>query len=225
MVRRFGPKAVCATGLALVTVALSGFAFVGSDTPLWILIALTFVQGAGMANVVPPATESIMSSLPREKAGIGSAVSNTIRQVGGALGVAILGSLLAAVYRSEIADAVAGLPEPARAAASESVSGAYGVAGQAGPAGPAVVDAANSAFVHAMHWAAAGSAVVAFIGILVTLAWLPRRANPMYDGPPPPDRAPAESTEAAAGSAAGAGPGARPANAGRLRARKLGDRG
>ena len=52
-----------------------------------------------MANVMPPATESIMSSLPREKAGVGSAVSNTVRQVGGALGVAVLGSVLSAVYR------------------------------------------------------------------------------------------------------------------------------
>ena len=69
-----------------------------------------------MANVIPPSTESIMSSLPREKAGVGSAVSNTIRQVGGALGVAVLGAVLAAVYRSEIGDALAALPAPARVA-------------------------------------------------------------------------------------------------------------
>jgi MFS family permease len=110
MVRRFGPKAVCAVGLGLVTIGLIGFAFVGATTPLWVLIVLTFIQGSGMANVIPPATESIMSSLPREKAGVGSAVSNTIRQVGGALGVAVLGAILAAVYRSQIGDAVAGLP-------------------------------------------------------------------------------------------------------------------
>ena len=86
-----------------------------------------------MANVMPPATESIMSSLPREKAGVGSAVSNTVRQVGGALGVAVLGSVLAAVYRERVAAAAAGLPAPAREAALESISGAYGVAEQAGP--------------------------------------------------------------------------------------------
>jgi MFS transporter, DHA2 family, multidrug resistance protein len=139
-----------------------------------------------------------MSSLPREKAGVGSAVSNTIRQVGGALGVAILGSLLAAVYRGQIGDAVAGLPEPARAAASESISGAYGVAAQAGPAGPALVDAANGAFVTAMHWAAGGSALVAFVSIFVALAWLPKRANPHYDGPGPVDAGSAETSDAGA---------------------------
>src|SRR5690606_20815981 len=94
MVRRFGPRAVCAVGLSLVTIALAGYAFVGVAAPVALLIALTFVQGMGMANVVPPATESIMSSLPPQRAGVGSAVSNTFRQVGGALGVAVLGAVL-----------------------------------------------------------------------------------------------------------------------------------
>src|SRR5690606_16580405 len=111
MVRRFGPKAACATGLGLVTLTMTSLAFVGTDTPLWILLGLTFVQGTGMANGVPPATESIMSALPRERAGVGSAISNTIRQVGGALGVAILGAVLSAIYRNHIQDTVAVLPE------------------------------------------------------------------------------------------------------------------
>lgn len=188
MVRRFGPKAVCAVGLGLVTIGLAGFAFVGASSPIWVLIVLTFVQGAGMANVVPPATESIMSSLPREKAGVGSAVSNTIRQVGGALGVAILGSLLSAIYRGQIGDASAltDLPAPARALASESISGAYGVAAQLGPAGGQLVSSANDAFVSAMHWAAGGSALVAFLSIFVALAWLPKQANPHFEAPGPP---------------------------------------
>jgi EmrB/QacA subfamily drug resistance transporter len=180
MVRRFGPKAVCATGLGLVTVGLIGFAFVGATTPLWVLIVLTFIQGTGMANVIPPTTESIMSSLPPAKAGVGSAVSNTVRQVGAALGVAILGALLSAVYRGQVEDALTGLPEPLRAAAGESLSGAYGVAAELGPAGGSLVSSANDAFVTAMHWAAGGSAVVGLLGVLVTLAWLPSRADPHH---------------------------------------------
>ncbi|MFD0541791.1 MFS transporter [Actinomadura luteofluorescens] len=68
MVRRFGAKAVCTVGLLLVTVALASYQFVGVHTSLWILGAIFFVQGVGMANVMPPATESVMSALPREKA-------------------------------------------------------------------------------------------------------------------------------------------------------------
>ena len=127
-----------------------------------------------------------MSSLPREKAGVGSAVSNTIRQVGGALGVAVLGAILAAVYRSQIGDAVAGLPAPVRDAATESLSGAYGAAEKLGPAGAPLIASANDAFVSAMHWAAGGSAVVAFLAIFVVLAWLPKRANPHYEAPAAP---------------------------------------
>jgi hypothetical protein len=138
-----------------------------------------------MANVVPPATESVMSSLPPQKAGVGSAVTNTIRQVGGALGVAIVGSVLSAVYRSNITDTVAVLPEPARGVAGESISGAYGVAAHMGPAGKQLVAAANDSFISAMHWAVGGAAAVAFGAIFVALAWMPRQANPYNTGAAP----------------------------------------
>ena len=176
MVRRYGPKAVCAVGLGLVTLGLGGFFLVDATSPVWLLGVLFFLQGAGMANVMPPATESIMSSLPREKAGVGSAVGNTIRQVGGALGIAVLGSVLAAVYRSGIHDKVGALPAAGRAAAGESISGAYGAAQHLGGAGHGLIDTANSAFVDAMHTAALGSVLVALAGVVVVLAWLPRRA-------------------------------------------------
>jgi DHA2 family multidrug resistance protein-like MFS transporter len=176
MVRRFGPKAVCAVGLGLVIVGLGGFFFVGAETSVWVLGALFFIQGAGMANVMPPATESIMSSLPREKAGVGSAVSNTVRQVAAALGIAVLGSVLAAVYRSGIHDKVTALPANARAAASESISGAYAAAEHLGSAGRGLIGTANSSFIDAMHAAAAGSVIMAAVGLLVVLLWLPRRS-------------------------------------------------
>src|SRR5262249_30316436 len=179
MVRRYGPRAVCAVGLGLVTLGLGGFALVSATSPIWVLIVLTFIQGAGMANVMPPVTESIMSSLPREKAGVGSAISNTVRRGGGALGVAVLGSVLSGVYRGEISGSVTGLPAPARAAAEESISGAYGVAAHAGPQASRVISSANDAFITAMHWASAGAAIIALVGIGVVLGWLPRRAAPI----------------------------------------------
>jgi EmrB/QacA subfamily drug resistance transporter len=179
MVRRFGPKRVCAVGLSLVAVALGGFALLGATTPIWVLGGLAFIQGAGMANVMPPATESIMSTLPREKAGVGSAVNNTVRQVGGALGIAVLGSVLSAVYRSQMSGEAATLPAGrVRDAATESISGAYGVAPRIGAAGAGLIDSANQAFVTAMHWTAFGSALVALLGVVVVLAWLPRRSAP-----------------------------------------------
>ncbi|MEW2385292.1 MFS transporter [Micromonospora sp. NPDC047707] len=177
MVHRYGGKAVSAVGLALTVLALGAFAFVDETTPIWVVLVFFFLQGTGMANIMPPATESIMSALPREKAGVGSAVSNTVRQVAGALGVAVLGSVLSAAYRADVATALGDLPDGARDAAGESISGAYAAAGQLGPAAPQLIAVANDAFVSAMHWAAALAAVVAAVGILVVLRWMPGRTE------------------------------------------------
>jgi DHA2 family multidrug resistance protein-like MFS transporter len=186
MVRRYGAKAVCAVGLGLTAVGLAAFMGVQADTSIWLVGLLAFVQGAGMANVIAPATEAIMSTLPREKAGVGSAVSNTVRQVGGALGVAVLGSVLSAVYRSQLKPDLAGLPGAVRDTAGESISGTYAVAPRLGSAGPALIDSGNHAFVQAMHWAAAGSTVVALLGVLVVVLWMPGRTSV----PPAPEPAP-----------------------------------
>ncbi|WP_229072970.1 MFS transporter [Actinoplanes sp. DH11] len=186
MVKRFGPKAVSTVGLLLVSAALATWVFIGVDTPIWLVAVAFFVQGVGMANVMPPATEAIMSALPREKAGVGSAVSNTIRQLGGALGVAVLGAVVSSVYRNNLA-APAGLPEAASDLARESIAGAYAVAGQAGPAASALLADANAAFVTAMHWAAVGSTVFALLGTLVAALWLPGRKPADATAPAPAD--------------------------------------
>jgi EmrB/QacA subfamily drug resistance transporter len=177
LVKRYGPKAVSAVAMLLLSVAIGGFVFVTADTPVWLLLSFFFVQGIAMACVIPSATESVMSTLPREKAGVGSAVNNTVRQVAGALGVAVLGSVLSSVYRDEIGGKLAQtrLPAQAQDAARESIAGAYGVAQHAGPAAGQLVDAANQAFLTAMHWSAAGGVVAALVGVLVALAWLPGR--------------------------------------------------
>jgi EmrB/QacA subfamily drug resistance transporter len=190
MVKKYGPKAVGSVGMALVAGGLVGMAFMTAATPIWVLCVLFFVQGAGMANVIPPATEAIMSTLPREKAGVGSAVSNTVRQLGAALGVAVLGSMLASVYRGQIASNLADLPKPLREAASESLAGTYGVAGRLGPAGRSLVATANDTFVDAMHYAAWAGAGVALLGMLILLVWLPRRSVVPGAPAPEPERVP-----------------------------------
>ncbi|WP_442802593.1 DHA2 family efflux MFS transporter permease subunit [Streptomyces sp. CB01635] len=174
-VNRFGARAVCAGGLALTAVAFTGFLLLDQDTPIWVLEVLFFLMGTGMAHVMPPATVMIMSSLPREKAGSGSAVNNTFRQVGGAIGVAVLGSLLSTTYRNGIDGHLGALPAADRHAAGESVQATLAVAEKLGPAGSALVRPAHDAFIHAMHITAAGSAAVALVGAVVVLVFLPGR--------------------------------------------------
>jgi Na+/melibiose symporter-like transporter len=173
VVDKLGARAVCAGGMALTGVSFLGFLMLGRTTPIWILEVLFFVMGTAMAHVMPPATVMIMSSLPREKAGSGSAVNNVFRQVGGALGVAVLGSTMSTVYRDGIKDHLASVPAPARHSAGESVEATLAVAQKLGPRGHALVQPANDAFIHAMHITAAASAGVALLGALVALVFLP----------------------------------------------------
>jgi hypothetical protein len=126
-------------------------------------------QGLGMA----PATTSIMGSLPPAKAGVGSAINTTIRQVGSALGVAVLGSVLSAQYASSITPALKGLPAPAAAAARRSVGAATQVAARLGPSGTPLLAASRSAFLAGMGNALLVGLVFVLAGVLVALLFLP----------------------------------------------------
>ena len=176
LVRRFGAKAVVAGGLLLVTVALGGYQLLGVATPIWILGVLFFIQGAGMGAVMPPATEAVMSVVPRERAGAGSALTNTARQVSGALGVAVLGSVLAQVYRSQLSPHLASLPAGARNAATGSITASQAVAARLGPAGRELARLADASFVHAMHITTLISAAITLLGALIVMRWMPGRA-------------------------------------------------
>ncbi|MBT2366404.1 MFS transporter [Streptomyces sp. ISL-10] len=191
VVDRFGARATCAAGLLMVAGGLGAFAFFDASTPVWVLETVFFVQGTGMAHVMPPVTVAVMQTLPREKAGSGSAINNTFRQVGGALGVAVLGSLLSAHYRGEIEPHLTGLPAGVREAAGESIEATLGAAEALGPAGKALVGPANDAFLSAMHLTALGSAGVSLIGALMVALFLPGRDGTRPGAPPAPERAPA----------------------------------
>ena len=176
--KRIGSKATVAGGMSLVLVAYLCYQLIYTHTSIWVLEALLLVQGIGMANVMAPATESIMSTLPRERAGAGSAVNNTLRQVGGALGVAILGSVLSTSYRGKISSTLDALHLPAaqHQAAGESIGALSQIIGRGGkPSGPVWIKG-QDAFVHAMHITSAGSALVVLAGLLVVLRWLPGKS-------------------------------------------------
>jgi EmrB/QacA subfamily drug resistance transporter len=173
MVDRYGAKLVCATGLGLVTVAFVSYLGLEADTSIWVLAAIFFVQGYGMGMVMPPATTSILSSLPRERSGVGSAIGNTARQVGGAMGVAVLGSILSSVYRDRMEPLLGFLPADVRQGAAESIPATLAVAERLGPRGESLVGPAGEAFMYGMHITAACCAVIGLLGVLVVYLWLP----------------------------------------------------
>jgi EmrB/QacA subfamily drug resistance transporter len=193
LVQRFGSKLVVAGGLLVVALSLGLLSTVTAESGYVLIAASLAILGAGMGFTMAPATESIMGSLPLAKAGVGSAMNDTTRQVGGALGVAVLGSVLASSYASSMASAIGHLPASAAAAAGDSIGGAVAVASQiGGPSGDVLLQSARSAFANGMGDALIVAALVAFAGSLVSLFFLPARAPDVLvlerDGEPPTDR-------------------------------------
>ena len=137
LVERVGSKVVVAGGMALVAAALALLSFADQATGYGMIAAALAVFGLGMGATTAPATECVMGSLPLAKAGVGSAMNDTTRLVGAALGVAVVGSVLSSLYSSSIGPATTGLPLPVAAAAGDSIGSAPGAAARIGAAGGA----------------------------------------------------------------------------------------
>ncbi|MFL5736762.1 MAG: MFS transporter [Actinomycetota bacterium] len=190
LVTRLGNKVLVATGMTAVAVGLGflGTISVSSGYP-HVLIAL-LILGLGMGTAMVPATDSIMGSLPLAKAGVGSAMNDTTRQVGGALGVAILGSVFASAFTSNVAPSLVGLPAEVAAQASQSVDQAIKAGTQlGGVAGAAIVAAAKQSFISAMDRGLFVGAGIALVGAIVALIWLPNRAATPAEEPLPGEHA------------------------------------
>jgi hypothetical protein len=176
--QRIGTKLVVAAGLGTVAASLALVAGFEVDSSYPQIGTALGMIGVGIGLAMSPATEAIMGALPREKAGIGSAMNDVVREVGGTLGIAVLGSLLTSYYGSSMDDAVAGLPAGAAESASDSVGAAHGVAAHiGGGAGSHLVETANQAFVDGLATTSIIAAGAAVIGALIALVFLPARAG------------------------------------------------
>ena len=176
ILRRVRPAYVIGTGLGLAAVGLAVLTRVGGsrDADLAILVGASLVVSLGLAPVFTATTDLIVGSAPPERAGAASGISETGAELGGAFGIAILGSIGAAVYRGVLADTMpAGIPAEAAAVARDTLGGAMGVAAQLpGELGAALVDAAREAFVQGMQLTVALSAVVAAGGAVMATVLL-----------------------------------------------------
>jgi DHA2 family multidrug resistance protein-like MFS transporter len=197
MVLRFGYRAVMTTGLVLVALSLMGLVFIQLDTPIWVILVVFFVFGFGMGNVIAPASTVMQNVLPLARAGAGSAVQNTVRQVGGALGVAIIGTVLATQYASRITPAIGQLPDQvpdeARQAAENSIVATDGLLATLEQSGApaAVLDAlrtsAYDAFLTSSHMTYLISVAVVVVATLLVAFALPVITPPRKDAMVPAD--------------------------------------
>ncbi len=178
---RVGAKALVTVGFAVMAAALAAGAFTRVTSGTGYGAAWFAVTGAGLGLAMPSAMNAALGALSAERSGAGSATITAFRQVGAALGAAILGTLLSSAYQARLD--VAGLPAAAAGAVRSGVSGGVAVARALGSA--SLLRTVDVAFVHGldvMLWCCAGIALAA---ALLALAFLPRRAG-TPDQPAPP---------------------------------------
>jgi EmrB/QacA subfamily drug resistance transporter len=176
LVARFGANVIGFAGLAMVTVGMVGAAFFGTDSPYLQVIVTMCVLAAGMAMTMTPMTTQLMASVPRDRAGMGSATNDTTRELGGALGVAVLGSLVTSQFTSGMEGALGDVPEQVRDVAEGSLGGALALV-RDGALPATIVDAAKSAFVDGFTLAATVAAVVVGLAAIAVLKLLPSDRN------------------------------------------------
>jgi Na+/melibiose symporter-like transporter len=185
-----GTKAIVASGLLFVAGSLLLMEFLNAHSSEWAVVLVLMPFAVGMANVMAPATESIMGSLPREKAGVGSAINDTTRQVGGAIGVALMGSLLSSRYITHVNAGFAGSHAPApvldivrsNIQAAVAVGHGQGVPPNALPAlrpfQSQILSVSTDAYVAGLHLALPVAAAIILVATIGVMVWLPARAAP-----------------------------------------------
>ncbi|MEY4605360.1 MAG: hypothetical protein RLY45_120, partial [Actinomycetota bacterium] len=182
---RWGTTRVVAAGLLNMSIGFLIVSRIDAGTAYWgpIVISMLFIAN-GLSLVTSPSTEAVMGSVPRERAGVASAVNDISRELGGTLGVAITGSVFVSLYSPRITDAfsqipglVDALPDGVFEQAQDSVGAAFAVA-ERSPAivQPQVVDAVSQSFMHGFGTACLVVSATAFIGSMLALRFLPARA-------------------------------------------------
>jgi MFS family permease len=168
---RFGSRRTMIAGVAIFSTGLATLALRASvEGGYMSVLPGLLIIGFGMGLTMTPSTAAITETLPADKQGVASALNDTSREVGGAVGVALLGSILSAGYRSAIDPALDDLPAELAEPAREGIGSAFAVAARAGARGPEIIDAAKHAFVQgwvSSMWIGVGMAAVALVYLVV----------------------------------------------------------
>lgn len=175
---RFGTARVVTAGFVIQSIGFGLAMLLDVDSSYLLLLMAVVPMAAGMALLMPPTTNAIVTSLPQDKAGVASAVNDTTREVGGAVGIAVLGTLVTVSYQSAMADATSGLPPEAAELAQDSIGGAAQAASELDPAvaGP-LIDASHAAFVDGTTVAFGVAAVLGLTMAAIIARYYPREGE------------------------------------------------
>lgn len=179
LVERYGYRRIMVWGLVLVGSGMGLLAELSLTSPPWILFVGLVLLGLGVGLATAPATGAIIASLPLRKAGVGSAVNDTTRELGGAIGVAILGSLLGSRFHHDVAAATAHLPAHAAGTVREGIGPALTVAEKLGGGGGAQLgEASRQAFSNGILLALWVGAAITFLSAYAVYRTLPAGLKP-----------------------------------------------
>ena len=172
---RLGLRLVVSTGMLLIAVGLFCTRILELDSPYLDIAWPLLIMATGIGLCTAPATSAIMGAVPDGKHGVASAVNDTTREVGAAIGIALAGSVLAAQYGQQLAPHLAALPETVRSAASNSLAEALQVAQRLGPQGAELSEYARAAFLDAMQVSLTVLALTTAVAAAFTALWAPGR--------------------------------------------------
>jgi MFS family permease len=179
LAQRVGTRNVLMTGVAFFTAGLALLAItVSADGGYLSVLPGLIVVSVGIGLCMTPATTMITESLPTDKQGVASALNDTVRELGGAVGVALLGSVVSAGYRASVSDATTSLPPELAHRVEEGIGSAYATAPELGASGPSVLDAAREALVDGWRISMWVGVALASTTLVYLAIWGPRRTDP-----------------------------------------------
>jgi EmrB/QacA subfamily drug resistance transporter len=181
---RLGTRIPVVAGLLLIAAALGWGATLAVGTPYLVMAGWLGLTGAGLGLTITPAMDAVLDEVPAERSGSGAALTMALRQVDGALGVAVLGSLAGAAYTGRLD--LGGLPPQVADVVDDSVGAGMAVAGQLHDA--ALAASVGDAYVHAMSVVLLATAVVAVLGAAASAVFLPARGTAVAEAAPAPGR-------------------------------------
>ena len=177
VVKKLGARTTITVGLVLTAIAFVVMTTWTKDMTYWHLFGTMVIMMLGITFAMTPGTNILMASVPRNRSGMGSAMNDTTRELGGALGVAVLGAILSAAYENKIAETASHFSGAIREGLESSLAVALSVAEKLGPAAKDTANAAMDAFMGGVSQAAAVAAVIIFASAIIAYVGLPKHTT------------------------------------------------
>ena len=173
IVKRFGTRWTVTAGLLLIAVSYVIMAQWPTIPSYMQVMGSMAIMMAGMALTMTPATSMMMSAVPTNRAGMGSAMNDTTRELGGSLGIAVLGSVLSSAYGHKVVEGLGNFPDQVKAVAESSLAGALFAAEQMGPLGDELVNAAKEAWMDGLAESMLIASGIVLVAAIISAIWLP----------------------------------------------------